>query len=226
MHGSTLERPLDLHRLLETRRPTRTDAEEAVKTLIRWAGDDPNREGLLDTPARVLRAYSEWFAGYADDPAEHLARTFEEVAGYDEPVLLRAIPFRSCCEHHMAPITGLAHVSYLPAGRVVGLSKLARVVDCVAGRLQIQERMTAEIAGIIDEVLQPLGVGVVVEATHACLSSRGVRKHGVSAVTSRMLGAYKQDPVLRGEFFASIRCDATRHAPESGRRDPDVEYVA
>jgi GTP cyclohydrolase I len=212
MHGLTLERPLDLHRLFKPQRPSRAEAEEAVKTLIRWAGDDPDREGLLDTPGRVLRAYDEWFAGYADDPAQHLARTFEEVAGYDEPVLLRAIPFRSCCEHHMAPITGMAHISYLPTDRVVGLSKLARVVDCVAKRLQIQERMTAEIAGIIDEVLQPRGVAVVVEATHACFSTRGVRKHGVSAVTTRLLGVFKQDPVLRNEFFAGIRSDAPRYA--------------
>ena len=140
MYALTEERPIGLHRLFEPRRPSQTEAEEAVRTLIRWAGDDPEREGLLETPARVLRAYNEWFAGYADDPAEHLARTFAEVAGYDEPVLLREIPFRSCCEHHMAPITGVAHVSYLPAGRVVGISKLARVVDCVAKRLQILAR--------------------------------------------------------------------------------------
>jgi GTP cyclohydrolase I len=199
------ERPLNFDRLLKRPRPGKAEAEEALKTLIRWIGDDPNREGLLETPARVLRAYSEWFAGYADDPAEHLARTFEEVGGYDEPVLLRAIPFRSSCEHHMAPIIGLAHISYLPAARVVGISKLARVVDSLAKRLQIQERMTAEIAGIIDEVLQPRGVGVVIEASHACMSSRGVHKHGASMVTSRMLGVFKEDPVIRGEFLASIR---------------------
>jgi GTP cyclohydrolase I len=211
MHASTQERPLDLHRLFEQQRPSQAEAEEAVRTLIRWAGDDPDREGLLDTPARVLRAYNEWFAGYADDPAEHLARTFEEIAGYDEPVLLRAIPFRSCCEHHMAPISGVVHISYMPAERVVGLSKLARVVDCVAKRLQIQERMTSELAGIIDEVLQPRGVGVVVEATHACFSARGVHKHGVWTVTSRMLGIFKQDPILRSEFLSGIRSDATRY---------------
>jgi GTP cyclohydrolase I len=211
MYALTQERPLELHRLFEPRQtPSQAEAEEAVRTLIRWAGDDPDREGLLDTPARVLRAYNEWFAGYAVDRAEHLARTFDEVAGYDEPVLLRAIPFRSCCEHHMAPITGLAHISYLPADRVVGLSKFARVVDCVAKRLQIQERMTAEIAGIIDEVLRPRGVGVVVEATHACFSARGVHKQGVWTVTSRMLGVFEHDPVLRRNSslaFAPMRHD-------------------
>ena len=213
MYALTQERPIGLHRLFEPRRPSQAEAEEAVRTLIRWAGDDPEREGLLETPARVLRAYSEWFAGYADDPAEHLARTFAEVAGYDEPVLLREIPFRSCCEHHMAPITGVAHIGYLPAGRVVGISKLARVVDCVAKRLQIQERMTAEIARIVEQALQPHGVAVVVEATHACFATRGVHKHGVSTVTSRMLGVFKRDAVLRGEFLASIRSGAARHGP-------------
>jgi GTP cyclohydrolase IA len=199
--GSSVE----LDRLFERERPNRAEAEAAVKTLIRWAGDDPEREGLLETPSRVVRAYKEWFSGYGEDPAEHLARTFEEVGGYDEPVLLRGIPFYSCCEHHMAPITGVAHVSYMPAQRVVGLSKLARAVDCIAKRLQIQERMTAEIADVINEVLQPRGVAVVIEATHACMSTRGVRKHDVSTTTSRMLGVFKQDPVLRSEFLAAIR---------------------
>lgn len=203
MDAMTKERPVDL--LFERQRPGREDAEEAVKTLIRWAGDDPDREGLLDTPSRVLRAYDEWFAGYAEDPAEYLTRSFEEIRDYDEPVLLRGIPFRSFCEHHMAPITGVAHISYLPAGRVVGLSKLARAVDCVAKRLQIQERMTAEIAEIVDNVLQPRGVAVVIEADHACISTRGVHKHGVSTITSRMLGKFKEDPVLRSEFLASVR---------------------
>jgi GTP cyclohydrolase I len=205
MDALTKESPIDLHRVFERWRPSRDEAEQAVKTLIRWAGDNPNREGLLGTPSRVLRAYDEWFGGYAEDPAEQLARTFEEIHGYDGPVLLRAIPFRSFCEHHMAPITGIAHISYLPAGRVVGLSKLARVVDCVAKRLQVQERMTAEIAEIIDEVLQPHGVAVVIEADHACMSTRGVHKHGVSTVTSRMLGKFKSDPGLRSEFLASVR---------------------
>jgi GTP cyclohydrolase IA len=205
MHALTKERRVNLHRLFDQQRPDRAEAEEAVRTLIRWAGDDPDREGLLDTPSRVARAYNEWFAGYGEDPAEHLARTFEEVSGYDEPVLLRGIPFHSCCEHHMAAITGVAHISYMPADRVVGLSKLARVVDCIAKRLQIQERMTAEIAAAIDEVLQPRGVAVVIEAEHACMSTRGVHKHGISTTTSRMLGVFKQDPVLRSEFLASIR---------------------
>jgi len=205
MDALTKERSLDLHQLFDEHGCDRHQAEEAVRTLIRWAGDDPNREGLVDTPSRVLRAYNEWFAGYAEHPAEHLGRTFEEVGGYDEPVLLRGIPFRSCCEHHMAPITGVAHISYLPAERVVGLSKLARVVDSIARRLQIQERMTAEIAAIIDEVLQPRGVAVSIEATHACMSTRGVHKHGISTITSRMLGEFKQDAVLRSEFLASIQ---------------------
>ena len=204
MHGLIKPRPIELHRLFQGR-PDRAEAEEAVRTLIRWAGDDPDREGLLDTPDRVLRAYHEWFAGYAEDPAYHLARTFEEVSGYDEPVTLRGIPFRSCCEHHMAPITGVAHVGYLPVSRVVGLSKLARVVDGVAKRLQVQERMTAEIASIIESVLQPRGVAVVIEAEHACMSSRGVDKQGVTTTTSKMLGAFKDDPLLRNEFLASIR---------------------
>jgi GTP cyclohydrolase I len=205
MDAITKDQPVDLHRLFEGQRPDRAEAEAAVKTLIRWAGDDPDRDGLLDTPSRVIRAYKEWFAGYGEDPAEHLGRTFEEVASYDAPVLLRGIPFHSCCEHHIAPITGVAHISYMPAQRVVGLSKLARVVDCIARRLQIQERMTAEIAGVIDEVLQPRGVAVVIEAAHACMSTRGVHKHGVSTTTSRMLGVFKQDAVLRSEFLASIR---------------------
>ena len=205
MDTLTKGRPLDLNRLFERQRPDRAEAEEAVKTLIRWAGDDPDREGLLDTPSRVVRAYREWFAGYGEDPADHLARTFEEVAGYDEPVLLRGIPFHSCCEHHMAAITGVAHISYVPAKRVVGLSKLARVVDCFAKRLQVQERMTAEIAAAINEVLQPRGVAVVIEAEHACMSTRGIHKHDVSTTTSRMLGVFKQNPMLRNEFLASIR---------------------
>jgi len=184
MHAPTAARSFQLQRLFRAQRPDRSEAEEAVRTLIRWAGDDPDREGLLETPSRVLRAYEEWFAGYADDPAEQLARTFDEAGHYDEPVTLRGIPFRSWCEHHMAPITGVAHISYLPADRVVGLSKLARVVDCMAKRLQIQERMTAEIAFIIDKELQPRGVAVAVQAEHACISSRGVHKHGISTTTS------------------------------------------
>ena len=205
MDALTMGRPFHLQRLFQGQRPDRVEVEEAVRTLIRWAGDDPDREGLLETPSRVLRAYEEWFAGYADDPAEQLARTFEEAGYYDEPVSLRGIPFRSWCEHHMAPITGVAHIAYLPAGRVVGLSKLARVVDCLAKRLQIQERMTAEVAFIIERALQPRGVAVAIQAEHACISSRGVHKHGISTTTSKMLGAFKQDAALRSEFLASIR---------------------
>ena len=190
-------------------RPGQAEAEEAVRTLIRWIGDDPTREGLLATPARVLRAHREWFAGYREDPAEHLSRTFEEVGGYDDPVVLRGIRFVSWCEHHMAPFAGVAHIGYLPSGRVVGISKLARVVDGVARRLQIQERMTAEIARIIDDALHPRGVAVVVEATHSCMSGRGVDKPTASLVTSRMLGAFAQDADLRRNFLAPIARSGT-----------------
>jgi GTP cyclohydrolase I len=186
------------------KRPSRGEAEQAVRTLIRWAGEHPEREGLLDTPRRVVRAYEEWFEGYDQDPVEILQRTFEEVGGYDEIVVLRDIPFQSCCEHHMAAIQGTVHVGYLPRSRVVGISKLARVVDAYARRLQVQERLTAQIADTIDEVLKPRGVAVVVKATHACMSTRGVRKHGVSMVTSRMLGAFREDPATRQEFLTAI----------------------
>jgi GTP cyclohydrolase I len=185
-------------------RPSRDEAEEAVRTLIRWAGESPGREGLVDTPARVIRAYEEWFEGYEQDPAEMLERTFEEVGGYDGMVVLRDIPFESCCEHHMAAIRGIVHVGYLPRRRVVGISKFARVVDAFAHRLQVQERLTAQIAATIEEVLAPRGVGVVVKATHACLATRGVRKHGVSMVTNRMLGAFRDDPATRQEFLTAI----------------------
>ncbi|WP_046868462.1 GTP cyclohydrolase I FolE [Microvirga massiliensis] len=185
-------------------RPSRDEAEEAVRTLIRWAGESPGREGLVDTPARVIRAYEEWFEGYEQDPAEMLERTFEEVGGYDGMVVLRDIPFESCCEHHMAAIRGIVHVGYLPRRRVVGISKLARVVDAFAHRLQVQERLTAQIADTIEEILAPRGVGVVVKATHACLANRGVRKHGVSMVTNRMLGAFRDDPATRQEFLTAI----------------------
>jgi GTP cyclohydrolase I len=171
----------------ETHRPTREEAEEAVRILLRWAGEDPTREGLLDTPARVTRAYEEYFGGYDVDPVALLARTFAETDGYDEIVLLRDIRFESFCEHHMAPIIGRAHVAYLPRTRVVGISKLARVVDAYARRLQIQEKMTAQIANTLDEVLQPLGVAVVIEATHQCMTCRGVHRPGTSLVTSRIL---------------------------------------
>lgn len=185
-------------------RPTRLQAEEAVRTLIRWAGDDPMRQGLLDTPGRVARAYEEWFAGYHEEPALLLERRFEETAGYDEIVLLRDVRFESHCEHHMAPITGRAHIAYLPDRRVVGISKLARLVEVFAKRLQIQERMTAEIAQTINQVLKPRGVAVVIEAVHECMTTRGVHSCGVSMVTSRMLGAFRDTPQTRHEFLAAI----------------------
>jgi GTP cyclohydrolase IA len=185
-------------------RPTRQEAQAAIRTLIRWAGDDPDREGLRDTPARVARAYGEWFAGYGADPHEMLRRTFEEVEGYDEMVVLRDIPFESYCEHHLAPIIGKAHIAYLPRRRVVGISKLARLLEVYAKRLQIQEKMTAQIANALDRVLQPRGVGVVVEAQHQCMTTRGVHKPGVAMVTSRMLGAFRDDPATRREFLALV----------------------
>jgi GTP cyclohydrolase IA len=187
-----------------TRRPTRREAEAAIRTLIRWAGDDPGREGLRDTPARVVRAYEEWFSGYGADPDEMLRRTFEEVEGYDEMVVLRDIPFESCCEHHMAPIIGKAHIAYLPHHRVIGISKLARLLEVYAKRLQIQEKMTAQIANALDRVLRPRGVGVVIEAQHQCMTTRGVHKPGVALVTSRMLGAFRDDSATRREFLALI----------------------
>jgi GTP cyclohydrolase I len=186
-------------------RPSRDEALAAVNTLIRWAGDDPSREGLSGTPERVVRTYEELFDGYATDPVALLQRTFEEVEGYDEMVLLRDIRFESHCEHHMKPIIGRAHVAYLPERRVVGISKLARVVDAYAKRLQIQEKMTAQIANTIAEVLEPQGVGVVIEATHQCMTTRGVYKPGASMVTSRMLGTFRSDHRTRREFLALIR---------------------
>lgn len=183
-------------------RPSRGDAEAAVRTLIRWAGDRPAREGLEDTPARVVRAYEEWFGGYALEPERILGRTFDS-AGYDDIVLLRDIPLRSVCEHHMAPIRGVAHVAYLPRERVVGISKLARLVDAYARRLQIQERMTAEIADTLQRALQPRGVAVVVRAAHECISSRGIGMHGVAMATRRLLGEFERDP-LRGEIMAML----------------------
>jgi GTP cyclohydrolase I len=185
-------------------RPSRDEAEEAVRTLLRWAGDDPTREGLLDTPMRVAKAYDEWFAGYDDDPVANLQRTFEEVEGYDEIVLLKNIRVESYCEHHMAPIIGKAHVAYLPDSRVVGISKLARTVETYARRFQVQEKMTAQIAQTIQDVLQPRGVAVVIEATHQCMTTRGVHKTGVSMVTSKMLGAFRSDPMTRREFLTII----------------------
>ena len=186
------------------RKPDRAEAEEAVRTLLRWAGDDPSREGLAGTPERVVRAYEEFFGGYLVDPVDMLQRTFEETDGYDEMVLLRDIRFESHCEHHMAPIIGVAHVAYFPRSRVVGISKLARVVEVYAKRLQIQEKMTAQIANTIDAVLQPHGVAVVIEATHQCMTTRGIHKPGTSMVTSRMLGAFRNDPKTRQEFLGII----------------------
>jgi GTP cyclohydrolase I len=183
---------------------TREAAETAVRTLLRWAGDDPDREGLRDTPKRVVDAYGDWFSGYSNDPGEYLLRTFEEVEGYDEMVILRDIAFESFCEHHMAPIIGRAHVGYLPTDRVVGISKLARVVDGFARRFQVQEKLTAQIAGCIDETLKPRGVGVVIDAVHQCMTTRGVHKLGVSMVTSKMLGTFRKDPSTRAEFLRFI----------------------
>ena len=185
-------------------KPTRDQAEAAVRTLLRWAGDDPQREGLLDTPKRVAKAYQDWFSGYAEDPADYLKRTFEEVEGYDEMIVLRDIEFESHCEHHMAPIIGKAHVGYLPDGKVVGISKLARVVDAYARRLQVQEKMTAQIAQVIQDVLQPRGVGVVIEGAHECMTTRGVHKRGVSMITSKMLGSFREDARTRAEFLQFI----------------------
>jgi GTP cyclohydrolase IA len=184
--------------------PTREEAEAAVRTLLRWAGDDPDREGLRDTPSRVARAYKEFFVGYDTDPVAVLERTFEETDGYDEIVLLRDIRLESTCEHHMAPIIGRVHVAYLPHRRVVGISKLARVVDAYAKRLQIQEKLTAQIANTIQDVLEPRGVAVVIEAAHQCMTTRGVHKPGVTMVTSRMLGAFRDDPTTRRELLAMI----------------------
>lgn len=185
-------------------RPTREEAEAAVRTLLRWAGDDPTREGLIDTPKRVTRAFEEFFVGYGVDPVALLERTFAETDGYDEIVLLRDIRLESTCEHHMAPIIGRVHVAYLPHRRVVGISKLARVVEAYAKRLQIQEKMTAQIANTIQEVLVPRGVAVVIEAAHQCMTTRGVHKPGVTMVTSRMLGAFRDDPTTRRELLAMI----------------------
>ena len=195
---------VDGDRSARSSRPSREEAEKAVRTLIRWAGDDPTREGLLDTPSRVVRSFEEFFAGYEADPAELLTRTFDETDGYDEMVVLRDIRIESYCEHHMVPIIGKAHVAYLPHRRVVGISKLARLVDMYAKRLQIQEKLTAQIANTINEVLEPQGVAVVVEASHQCMSTRGVHKTGVTMVTSRMLGAFREDPTTRREFLSMI----------------------
>ncbi len=204
------------NRVASNARPSREDAEAAVRTLIRWAGDDPDREGLLATPARVVRAYEEWFSGYSEQPRDFLKRTFEETGGYDEVVVLRDIRFESHCEHHMAPIIGRVHIGYLPRNRVVGISKLARLVEVYARRLQIQEKMTAEIAACLEEVLKPHGVAVVTEATHQCMTTRGVHKTGVSMVTSRMLGVFRDRAETRQEFLAAIGMRAGMSIVDAG----------
>lgn len=189
--------------------PTRQDAEEAIRTLIRWAGDNPEREGLLDTPTRVVNSFDEFFAGYKEDPKEILSRTFDEVGGYKETILLRDIRFESHCEHHMVPIIGTAHIAYFPHSRVVGISKLARVVEIFAKRLQIQERMTSEIANIIQEVLEPKGVAVIIEGSHQCMTTRGVHKTGVSMITSKMLGIFRDDPTARNDLLMTLNRPST-----------------
>jgi GTP cyclohydrolase I len=185
-------------------RPSRAEAEEAIRTLLKWAGDNPEREGLKDTPERVARAYEDWFSGYNEDPEEFLLRTFEEVEGYDDMIVLKDIRFESHCEHHLAPIIGRAHVGYLPTNKVVGISKLARVVDAFARRLQVQEKMNAQIANCIEKVLEPKGVAVVIEAAHQCMTTRGVHKQGVTMVTSTMLGEFRKNPLTRREFLSVI----------------------
>jgi GTP cyclohydrolase I len=190
-------------------RPSRDEAEDAIRTLIRWAGDDPTREGLLDTPGRVARAYEEYFAGYLEDPVDILSRTFSEVDGYEEMIVMNNIRFESHCEHHMAPIIGKAHIGYLPNKRVIGISKLARLVEIYAKRLQIQEKMTMQIANTLNDGLHPLGVGVVIEAAHQCMTTRGVHKPGVTLVTSSMLGGFRTDSATRREFLAIIGLNGT-----------------
>ncbi len=197
-------------------RPSREQAEAAVRTLIQWAGDDPDREGLRSTPSRVVRAYEEWFSGYNDDPREYLKRTFEETGGYDEVVVLRDIRFESHCEHHLAPVIGRVHIGYLPRNRVVGISKLARLVEVYARRLQIQEKMTAEIASCLDAVLKPHGVAVVTEATHQCMTTRGVHKPGVTMVTSRMVGVFRNNAETRQEFLSAIGMRGAIHGGNGG----------
>lgn len=190
--------------MMSQKKPSRHEVEAAFRTIIRWTGDDVNRPGLLETPERVTRAFEEWFRGYGEDPEEILTKTFEEIEGYDEMIILRGIPFESHCEHHMAPIIGRAWVAYIPTGRVVGISKLARVVDAYAKRLQIQEKMTAQVANTIEKVLQPQGVAVVIKAVHHCMTTRGVHKHDVDMVTSRMTGAFKDNALTRQEFLSMV----------------------
>jgi GTP cyclohydrolase I len=195
---------IEEHAATLNRMPTKQEAEEAVRTLIRWAGDDPDREGLVGTPDRVARSYKEFFAGYLEDPVELLQRTFEETDGYDEMVVLKDIRLESHCEHHMVPIIGVAHIAYLPKNRVVGISKLARVLEVYAKRLQIQEKLTAQVANTIQEVLEPQGIAVVIEAAHQCMTTRGVRKPGVTMVTSKMLGCFRDNAETRKEFLSII----------------------
>ena len=190
--------------------PNREDAERAVRTLLGWAGDDPDREGLKNTPNRVVRAFEDWFSGYREDPVDFLRRTFYQVDGYDEMIVLRDISFESHCEHHMAPIIGKAHIGYLPNKNVVGISKLARVVETFSRRLQVQETMTAQIANCIQDVLKPKGVGVVVEGSHQCMTTRGIHKEGVAMITSRLLGDFRSDPRTRSEFLNIIGRSTTR----------------
>ena len=210
--GGLLDFPRDVaETVMKKAKPpkvTQGQAEEAVRTLLRWAGDDPGREGLLDTPKRVVGAYRDWFSGYAIDPDAYLRRTFEEVAGYDEMIVLRDIEFESFCEHHMAPIIGRAHVGYLPTDKVVGISKIARVVDAYARRFQVQEKLTAQVAQCIQTVLKPRGVGVVIDAVHQCMTTRGVHKRGVSMITSQMLGTFREDARTRAEFLRFIEIHA------------------
>ncbi len=191
---------------IQKSKPSREQAEAAVRVLLEWAGDDPDREGLLDTPARVARAYEDWFRGYKEDPAEYLRRTFKEVEGYDEMIVLRDIAFESHCEHHLAPIIGVAHVAYVPTNKVVGISKLARVVEAFARRMQVQEKLTAQIAQCVQDVLKPKGVAVVVKASHECMTTRGVHNKGVSMMTSQMLGIFREDARTRTEFLTMIQC--------------------
>jgi GTP cyclohydrolase I len=195
-------------KLAKPRKPSRKKAEEAIRTLLLWAGEDTRREGLTDTPMRVVRAYEDWFSGYDQNPVAYLQRTFEEVEGYDEMIVLRDIAFESHCEHHMAPIIGKAHIGYLPKNKVVGISKLARVVEAFARRFQVQEKMTAQIANCIQDVLQPKGVAVVIEAKHQCMTTRGIHKSDVSMVTSQMVGTFRKDARTRVEFLRMI--DANR----------------
>ena len=203
VHMLEVEKPRAL-KSMEAGRPARADVEDAFRTIIRWTGDDPERDGLIETPARLARAFEEYFAGYGQDPALILQKTFEETEGYGEMIVLRGIRFASHCEHHLAPIIGQAWVAYVPKGRVVGISKLARVVEAYARRLQIQERMTAQIANTINDVLKPQGVGVIIKATHQCMTARGVHKADTDLVTSRMLGCFRDSAVTRQEFLALV----------------------